>query len=121
MRLSTFAGTMVVGLTPLIFAIGILVGTIYSDPRVPEKEWVLPAYFNGQGAFTLGCALWDETYVTPYGPENARTDFAALSFDSEGLLAFIDGPNGTELISGKHCGISVDWRAIPHGPQRPGE
>lgn len=85
-----------------------------------EKEWTLPARFEGQGAFTVGCGLWEVPLVVPYDDKNTNEGKAALLFDGETLDAFVDSYDGTFLIHGKACGISVDWRAFPTR-ERPGE
>jgi hypothetical protein len=90
----------------------------------------MPARFEGVGAFTLGCSLWDPRTVRPYDEENEHTGLVFLSIanSSDGatgppgldLFAVIDGPTGTWQISGKQCGVSVDWSGIPtEGPPPP--
>ena len=83
------------------------------DGARPEREWVLPAAFVGQGAVTIGCRFWDAPVVTPYGPENPDTNFAAGGFSPESFAAIVDGPHGMALLSGKDCGIGIDWRRFP--------
>lgn len=113
----------------LIGAVAFFMGDGYGRSRVttaePEviREWALPARFEAEGAFTLGCSLWDVPLITPYGADNVDEGFAALQIGSGlrglELLAYIDGPNGSTLLSGMACGISVDWSAFPEVP-RPG-
>jgi len=115
----------------IIFVLGLAVGAVSAfaaarltspSPKVWE-EWTLPARFEGQGAFTLGCAFWDVPHLTAYGDDNPRTDLVSLAVGGESTdvqaFAVIDGPRGTAAISGSRCAVSVDWNAFPTRQRAP--
>ena len=104
-------------LSAFVFSVGMEIGERKALPA-PEKEWALPALFEGEGAVTFGCSLWEVPMVNPYGPDNPNEGFfaAQIAGSNEGLreaAIIVDGPNGTTLISGQDCGISIDWRRFP--------
>lgn len=114
--------SLVVGVLVIFAAIIVSAATSAVGVKT-DKEWTLPARFAGQGAFTIGCALWGYTSETPYSEDNPNTGTIVLQIagDKENpaeLVAFIDGPRGSRMIEGSHCAISVDWSAIPT-EQRP--
>lgn len=93
----------------------------FDDEPATSKEWTLPAIFEGEGAITLGCALWSVPQVTEYSADNPNVGaFVVQASDMSGLFALVDGPGGTELVSGTDCAISVDWRRFPRDT-RPGD
>lgn len=93
------------------------IGTTKSTEARPAQT--IHGLFEGIGTFTLGCSLWSEPSYTPYSDENKFEGYAVIQFSTlpaphnGEVLAIIDGPQGTALLSGTRCGLSTDWRAIP--------
>ena len=90
----------------------------FLNRTISDYEWTLPARFEAQGAITLGCALWDVPYVTEYSDDNPNVGFWGISGSKEEMLLLVDGPQGSTIVHGNACGISIDWGAFP-GEQRP--
>ena len=85
------------------------------DKATPDKEWTLPALFEGDGALTFGCSFWSVPRITPYDQENPRTGFVVVQAGGDdanpiSVLFLVDGPMGTVAVSGEHCAVSIDWR-----------
>ena len=107
-------GTIIGALTGAVAILLLVYLEFLSSPQV-QYEWTLPARFNGQGAITMGCALWYPASVTPYSKDNPNEQFAAVAFSTlEGLKAYIQGPMGSVFVEGRECALSVDWSAIPY-------
>lgn len=102
----------------LLLVAGGVIALNHYAPDAEPHEWTMPARFEAQGAFTLGCALWDVPKITPYSDENPNDGLALVQFGPDptgrrSILAIIDGPRGTSIISGLDCALSVDWSAFP--------
>ena len=82
---------------------------------------LLAGRFEGNGAFTVGCRLWDVPKIYPYGEDNPDTGTFLLSSDGAGLILIFDGLQGTVLVSGQSCGASVDYRRFPTELPAPGD
>lgn len=79
---------------------------------------VVPGLWEGEGAITLGCSLYDTPQLMPYGKENEDTDTVGLQLRGDRdnpyqMLFVVDGPQGTVFLSGSYCGLSIDWRRFP--------
>ena len=115
--LNTF-GTVVGALTGVV-AVLLLVYLEFLSPVQTRTEWTLPARFNGQGAITMGCALWYTASVTPYSEANPNERYAAVVFSTvEGIKAYIQGPMGSVLVDGHECALSVDWSNFVYEERR---
>ncbi len=78
-------------------------------------ELGLPGIFEGDGAVTLGCALWN---VPMAGSEFDDPQLFLLEGDENELLLFTVHNGRLYIISGQHCGLSIDWRRFPMEERR---
>ena len=82
-----------------------------------QRYSTMPARFEGQGALTLGCALWEVPEAYPDETvQPAQLWFKETSGKSVfGLVALVPAPRnkGMVQIYGAHCAMSVDWSAMP--------
>ena len=84
----------------------------------------MPARFEADGAFTLGCSLWDTPVLEPFSDDNP--DIAMISLFLNGdresgysVQAFIDKRgDGMVLLTGTHCGVSIDWSSFDSQRQK---
>ena len=99
------------------YAMGILVAVAMlgaahfgHGPLAPKQEQ-LPGMFEGQGAITIGCSLWD---VPQKGDEyeGDSKDFV-IQGDRDSVLMIYSLGGKTQLVSGEQCGYSVDHRVFP--------
>lgn len=78
----------------------------------------LPALFEGQGALTLGCSLWDTPWIdTSAEAQDMPRRFVLLWMapDPSGELTIhfsAKHPRGVVTIDGEQCGLSVNWAAF---------
>ena len=78
----------------------------------------LPARFEGQGALTLGCSLWDTPWIDTSEDAQAlprRWVFLVLAPDpSDELTVHFSArhPEGVVTVDGAQCGLSINWAAF---------
>lgn len=86
--------------------------------QVAPVQWSMPARFEANGAFTLGCALWSDPAYEAFSDQNPDTGsvYVGLSGDQENglrIVAYLDKPDtGTVMLVGQSCGVSIDWSAF---------
>lgn len=88
-----------------------MLGAAYFGAGPLHRSEQLPGMFEGQGAVTIGCALWDvplqgEAY------EGDPKDFLVQADREEFLMLYSLGGR-MQIVSGKQCGYSVDHRVFP--------
>jgi hypothetical protein len=121
-----FVGVMAVFVVLMFAYLRLAINDTVREVPGPTREWAMPGMFEAEGAVTLGCALWDRPTTRPYDADNEDVGVVVLSMrgsnrDYEGvtLLMLVDGPEGSVLVSGSKCGLSVDFRAFPPATKRP--
>lgn len=78
----------------------------------------LPALFEGQGALTLGCSLWNTPWVDTSEDAQAlprRWVLLWMSPEPGGELAIhfsAKHPQGVVTVDGEQCGLSINWAAF---------
>jgi len=103
-------------LSVLALIIFILYGPLQG--KETDKEWTLPAIFEGEGAITIGCSFWGVPRVLPYAQDNPNQGFVLIQAGGDetnpiNLLLLVDGPSGATAVQGDNCAISIDWRRFP--------
>lgn len=82
-----------------------------AGPLAPAHPEQAPGLFEGSGAVTVGCALWDvPTDGSAY--DGDPKDFYLSADRDEFVLAFVH-QGKIKVASGQQCGISVDHRVFP--------
>lgn len=95
----------------ILVAVAMLGAAHFGGGPLAQHEPQLPGIFEGQGAVTVGCALWDVP-ITGEDYTGDSKDFV-VSGDRDSLIMLYSFGGKTRLISGSQCGYSVDHRVFP--------
>lgn len=119
MALPRFLAAVVVLVMFSALAVGAAVeGARQTAPKPVPAVSHLPARFEGQGALTLGCSLWDTPWLDTSEDAKAlprRFVLLWMTPDPTGELSIhfsARHPEGVVTVDGEQCGLSINWAAF---------
>lgn len=95
----------------ILVAVAMLGAAHFGVGPIAHQEPQLPGLFEGQGAVTVGCALWDVPSKGEDWDGDAK-DFLVQADRDDFIMMYVHGGK-IQTISGSQCGYSVDHRVFP--------